>query len=132
MILLKNSMPRIFILSVFFIFSINVTAQSDSIETPNPDQYGPVIDLNDGQNSTTLIKNFTIQKGSGSEGSDGGILMGGGSGPGPILENLLFTGSGSSPPLKEESDEFKKSLGWLPSPLSVLCSRLSLWCMAFY
>ncbi len=57
---------------------------------PNPDQYGPVIDLNDGQNSTTLIKNFTIQKGSGSEGSDGGILMGGGSGPGPILENLLF------------------------------------------
>ena len=34
-------MPRIFILSVFFIFSINVTAQSDSIETPNPDQYDP-------------------------------------------------------------------------------------------
>ena len=59
-------------------------------DPPNPDQYGPAIDLNDGQNSTTLIKNFTIQKGSGSEGSDGGILMGMGSGPGPILENLLF------------------------------------------
>ena len=39
MILLKNSMSRIFILSVFFTFSINVTAQSDSIETPNQDQY---------------------------------------------------------------------------------------------
>ncbi|HJM16543.1 MAG TPA: cytochrome c, partial [Flavobacteriales bacterium] len=39
MILLKNSMTRIFILSVFFTFSINVTAQSDSIETPNQDQY---------------------------------------------------------------------------------------------
>ena len=32
-------MTRIFILSVFFTFSINVTAQSDSIETPNQDQY---------------------------------------------------------------------------------------------
>jgi len=32
-------MSRIFILSVFFTFSINVTAQSDSIETPNQDQY---------------------------------------------------------------------------------------------
>ena len=43
-----------------------------------------------GKNSTTLIKNFTIQKGSGSEGSDGGILMGGGSGPGPIFRKPAF------------------------------------------
>ena len=59
------------------------------------DSVSQVINLNNGEDSTTVIKNFTLRNGIGRENNGSAILMGGGDNndgsPGPKLENLCIT-----------------------------------------
>jgi hypothetical protein len=54
------------------------------------DSVSQVINLNNGEDSTTVIKNFTLRNGTGWEGNGSAILMDGGD-YGPKLENLYIT-----------------------------------------
>ncbi|SVC56680.1 uncharacterized protein METZ01_LOCUS309534, partial [marine metagenome] len=58
------------------------------------DSVSQVINLKNGEDSTTVIKNFTLRNGIGWENNGSAILMGGGDyagSPGPKLENLCIT-----------------------------------------
>ena len=63
------------------------------------DSVSQVINLYNGEDSTTVIKNFTLRNGIGWENNGSAILMGGGDyagSPGPKLENLCITSTGGN------------------------------------
>ena len=78
-------------LSLFGADSSNTIIDGDSVSQ--------VINLYNGEDSTTVIKNFTLRNGIGWENNGSAILMGGGDyagSPGPKLENLCITSTGGN------------------------------------